>query len=152
MKVQGLGNRLASIQNRWAVARIPPNASIIFASVVICFRDLNYKKRENFHFSQSRLDYKLSENKQGHNMIYLISHRSTSNIALQQGHNMIYLISHRSTSNIALQTIIWFLSFSLKTHNFLQIDAESRSLWTLLGNKKNSTYSLVTMFINFYVK
>ena len=49
---------------------------------------------------------------------------------------MIYLISHRSTSNIALQTIIWFLSFSLKTHNFLQIDAESGSLWTLLCNKK----------------
>ena len=49
---------------------------------------------------------------------------------------MIYLISHRSTSNITLQTIIWFLSFSLKTHNFLQIDAESGSLWTLLCNKK----------------
>ena len=95
-------------------------------------REARIEKRENLRFSRSRLDYKLSENK--------------------QGHNMIYLISHRSTSNIALQTIIWFLSFSLKTHNFLQIDAESRSLWTLLGNKKNSTYSLVTMFINFYVK
>ena len=46
-------------------------------------REARIEKRENLRFSRSRLDYKLSENKQGHNMIHLISHRSTRNIAIQ---------------------------------------------------------------------
>ena len=41
---------------------IPPNTSLIFAFVVIRFRDLNYEKKKYLRFSQPRLDYKLSQN------------------------------------------------------------------------------------------
>ena len=60
---------------------IPPNVSLIFASLIIRFRDLNYEKRiekrENLHFSRLSLDYKLSENKQG---AYFFAHVGQSHI------------------------------------------------------------------------
>jgi hypothetical protein len=54
---------------------ISSNTSLIFAYVVIRFRDLNYDKRENLRFPLPCLDYKLSENKQGQEMVELLQQR-----------------------------------------------------------------------------